>query len=96
VATPGGARATVVALNKKTGEVIWQSAVPGGELAGYASASIIEAAGRKQYVQFLDKGVVGIDARTGQFLWRYGQTGSGPANIAMPVSRGERSGLASM
>jgi len=89
VATPGGARATLVALNKKTGDVIWQSAVPGGEPAGYASASVIEAAGRKQYVQFLDKGVVGVDARTGQFLWRYGQTGGGPANIAMPVSRGD-------
>ena len=89
VATPGGARATLVALNKKTGDVIWQSAVPGGEPAGYASASVIEAAGRKQYVQFLDKGVVGVDAKTGRFLWRYGQTGGGPANIAMPVSRGD-------
>jgi hypothetical protein len=71
VATPGGARATLVALDKKTGDVIWQSAVPGGEPAGYASASVIEAAGRKQYVQFLDKGVVGVDAKTGRFLWRW-------------------------
>jgi outer membrane protein assembly factor BamB len=89
VATPGGAEATMVALNKKTGAVIWKSAVPGGDKAGYASASVIEAAGRRQYVQFLDKGVVGVDAKTGQFLWRYGQTSGGPANIAMPVSRGE-------
>ncbi len=89
VATPGGEQATLVALNKKTGDVIWKSAVPGGGPAGYASASIVEAAGRKQYVQFLDKGVVGVDAKTGQFLWRYGQTAGGPANIAMPVSRGE-------
>jgi outer membrane protein assembly factor BamB len=89
LATPGGAQATLVALNKTNGAVIWESAVPGGEPAGYASPSVILAAGRKQYVQFLDKSVVGIDARTGSFLWRYGQTGSGPANIAMPVSRGD-------
>jgi outer membrane protein assembly factor BamB len=89
VATPGGGQATLVALNKKTGALIWKSAVPGGEPAGYASASVIEAAGRRQYVQFLDKGVVGIDAKTGRFLWRYGQTGGGPANIAMPISRGD-------
>src|SRR5258708_34677469 len=34
VATPGGAQATLVALNKKTGAVIWKSAEPGGEPAG--------------------------------------------------------------
>jgi len=89
VATPGGSEATLVALNKKTGNVVWKSAVPGGEPAGYASVIAIDAAGRRQYVQFLDKGVVGVDARTGQFLWRYGQTAGGPANIAMPVSRGD-------
>src|SRR5262245_10182672 len=61
VATPGGSEATLVALNKKTGALIWKSAVPGGDLAAYASASVTEAAGRRQYIQFLDKGVVGVD-----------------------------------
>jgi hypothetical protein len=31
VVTPGGAEATLVALNKKTGAAIWKSAVPGGD-----------------------------------------------------------------
>jgi outer membrane protein assembly factor BamB len=88
VVTPGGAEATLVALKKKTGEMIWKSAVPGGDRAGYASAIAIEAAGRKQYVQFLDKGLVGVDAKTGKFLWRYTQTSGGPANIATAVVRG--------
>lgn len=87
VVTPGGAEATLLALNKKTGAVIWKSAVPGGDAAAYSSASAIEAAGRKQYVQFLDKGVVGVDAKTGKFLWRYDRTSGGPANIPMPVHR---------
>jgi len=85
VATPGGAEATLVALNKKTGDVIWKSAVPGGDAAAYSSAIVVEAAGRKQYVQFLDKGVVGVDAKTGRFLWRYEKTSGGPANIPTPV-----------
>jgi outer membrane protein assembly factor BamB len=85
--TPGGAEATLVALNKRTGELIWKSAVPGGDAAGYASAIATQAAGRKQYVQFLDKGLVGVDAKTGKFLWRYTQTSGGPANIATPVAR---------
>src|SRR5207249_4427234 len=42
VCTPGGSEATLVALNKKTGDVIWKSAVPGGEQAAYASAIVVE------------------------------------------------------
>jgi outer membrane protein assembly factor BamB len=86
VVTPGGAQATLVALNKKTGETIWKSAVPGADDAAYASVIIVDAAGRKQYVQFLAKGVVGVDARTGQFLWRYDATGKGNTNIPSPLA----------
>ena len=89
VVTPGGPDATLLALNKRTGAEIWKSAVPGGDRAAYSSVIAIEAAGRKQYVQFLDKGLVGVDAKTGKFLWRYTQTSGGPANIATPVGRGQ-------
>lgn len=89
VVTPGGAEATMVALNKKTGAVIWKSAIPGGDPAGYASAIVVQAAGRKQYVQLLSKGIVGVDAKTGQFLWRYSEAAKGPAQYFTPVSRGD-------
>ena len=88
VVTPGGAAATMVAVNKMTGAVIWKSAIPGGDKAAYASAIVTQAAGRRQYVQFLDKGVVGVDAKTGAFLWRYTGTAGGPANIASPIAKG--------
>jgi outer membrane protein assembly factor BamB len=88
VVTPGG-RTSVVALNKKTGSVIWRSVVPGNETAGYASIAIAQTAGVKQYVTFLQKGVVGVDARTGAFLWRDNRTGDGSAaNIPTPVVNG--------
>jgi outer membrane protein assembly factor BamB len=87
VVTPGGAQATVLALNKKTGAVIWKSAIPGGEHAGYASAIVVQAGGRKQYVQFLSKGIVGVDAKTGQFLWRYAEVAKGMAQMVTPVAR---------
>lgn len=90
VCTPGGKEATLVALNKQTGAVIWKSAVPGGPAAGYASIVISHGGGRKQYVQFLANGVVGVDAKTGQFLWRYAKTAKGsPANIPTPVVHGD-------
>jgi outer membrane protein assembly factor BamB len=90
ICTPGGKEATLVALNKKTGAPVWKTAVPGGDAAAYASVVISHAAGRKQYVQFLDAGVVGVDAKTGKFLWRYDKTGKGsPANIPTPVVGGD-------
>src|SRR4030095_9076158 len=89
VVTPGGAEATMVALHKKTGALIWKSAVPGGDPAGYASAIVVQGGGRKQYVQLLTKGLVGVDAKTGQFLWRYADVAKGPAQYFTPVARGE-------
>jgi outer membrane protein assembly factor BamB len=87
VVTPGGAEATMVALNKKTGALIWKSAIPGGDPAGYASPIVAEGGGRKQYVTFLSRGLVGVDAKTGQFLWRYKEVVKGPAQVFTPVAR---------
>lgn len=88
VCTPGGAAATLVALDKKSGDVIWKCAVPGGDEAAYASVVVAEVGGVKQYVQFLGKALVGVDAKTGRFLWRYERTAEGsPANMPTPVVR---------
>jgi len=88
VVTPGGAEATVIALDKMTGQVKWKSAVPGGDQAAYSSIIATDVGGKKQYVQFLQKGVVGVDAATGKFLWRYEKTAQGsPANIPTPVAK---------
>lgn len=87
VVTPGGAQSTMVALNKKTGALVWKSAIPGGDPAGYASAVVVQGGGRKQYVQLLEKGMVGVDAKTGQFLWRYKDVAKGPAQYFTPVAR---------
>jgi outer membrane protein assembly factor BamB len=76
IVTPGGKEATLVALNKKTGEVIWKARVPGGDAAAYSSAIAIDFGGKRQYVQFLRGGVVGVAAEDGKFLWRY----NAPAN----------------
>jgi outer membrane protein assembly factor BamB len=85
VVTPGGAEATMAALNKKTGAPVWKSAIPGGDPAGYASAVVVWGGGRRQYVQLLSKGMVGVDAKTGQFLWRYKEVAKGPAQYFTPV-----------
>lgn len=87
VVTPGGEEATLVALDKNSGEVVRKWQVPGGDDAAYASIIIVNAAGVKQYVQFLAKGLVGVHANTGKFLWRYDRPAqSSPANIGTPVA----------
>ena len=90
VVTPGGAQATMVALNKKSGELVWKSAIPGGDKAGYASAIVVDAGGRKQYVQSITKGLVSVDAKTGQFLWRYAEVAKGPAQYFTPIAEGDQ------
>jgi len=90
ICTPGGSAATLAALNKKTGEVVWKGAVPGGEVADYASIMPVEVGGKKEYVQFMRKGTVAVDAETGKFLWRYDRTIDPGANILTPVVQGDK------
>jgi outer membrane protein assembly factor BamB len=87
VCTPGGAEATMVTLNKNSGEVVWKSAVPGGDPAGYASIVVAVTGGVKQYIAYTANGLIGVDAKTGKFLWRYAKTkGQMGMSIITPVA----------
>jgi outer membrane protein assembly factor BamB len=89
VCTPGGREATMLGLNKNTGAVVWQCATPEGDEAAYSSAILVDAAGAKQYVQLLQKGLVGVGAGTGELLWRYPKAVSKyNANIPTPLASG--------
>jgi outer membrane protein assembly factor BamB len=88
--TPGAADAMIVALDKKTGDVIWKSAVPsigenGKDGAAYASIVISNGAGTKQYVQLTGRGVIGVSANDGKFLWGYNKIANKTANIPTPI-----------
>lgn len=87
VITPGGSDATILALNKKDGEPIWKCALPEGDHAAFSSAIVVDGGGVRQYVQLLEKGLVGVDAKTGKLLWRYSKPISRyGANIPTPVA----------
>jgi len=92
--TPGAEEAMGVALNKQTGELIWKCAAPnlgvnGADGAGYTSMVAAEIAGVRQYVQFVGRGVFGVDAATGRLLWSYNYPATNVANITTPVVRGD-------
>jgi outer membrane protein assembly factor BamB len=89
ICTPGGEKATVVALNKSTGEIIWTCLVPRGDSAAYAAAVVAEVGGVRQYVNFLSKGVVAVSAE-GKFLWRYDGITNRTVNVYTPIVRGDR------
>ena len=76
IVTPGGREATMLALDKKAGEVVWKGVTPTGESAGYSSAVVSRAAGIRQYVTLTSNSVVSFAADTGKLLWRHGATGS--------------------
>ncbi|CAN5516819.1 PQQ-like beta-propeller repeat protein [soil metagenome] len=85
ICVPGGKRGLLAALNKETGELIWQSLqVP--EQACYSSPLAVEVGGVKQYVQLVNSGAVGVAAADGKLLWNYRRTPAfDDAVIASPV-----------
>jgi outer membrane protein assembly factor BamB len=92
--TPGGRDAVMVALNKKTGELIWKCSMPdigrkGKDEAGYSSIVVAETDGIRQYVQLTNKGLIGVAAKDGRFLWGYNKIANRVANISTPVISGE-------
>jgi outer membrane protein assembly factor BamB len=71
ICTPGGEDATLAALDKLTGKTLWKSQVPGSPGSAYASVIGFDFDGQREYVQFTQRGLVGVAASDGTFLWRY-------------------------
>ena len=90
ICTPGARDATLVALDKKTGDVVWKCAAPLQDpTAGYSSVVVAEVGGVRQYVQLLAGGVIGVAATDGKFLWKYEKLGHNTANIPTPIVLGD-------
>lgn len=85
IVTPGGRGATLVALNKNNGDEIWKSRVPSDPGPGYASAIAVEVGGVRQYVNFTARGLIGVRANDGEFLWQSNSSANGTANCSAAV-----------
>ena len=73
IATPGGEKNNIVALNKKTGELIWSS--PGeGKVTAYCSPQYIGDQSIPIVVTSTSDFIIGLNADTGEKLWSYPQT----------------------
>ena len=83
--SPGGRGASIVALSKTDGSVIWKSL---SDEPGYSSAVLHEAGGVREAIYFTGERALGIDVDTGKLLWSYSQVANRTANIATPIVRG--------
>jgi outer membrane protein assembly factor BamB len=88
----GGRDASIVALKKTDGSVIWKSQ---SDEAGYSSAVLMDTGGVRQAVFFTAQRALGVDVQSGKLLWSYDRVANGTANIATPIARGNRVFLSS-
>jgi outer membrane protein assembly factor BamB len=88
ICTPGGTSATLVALNKVTGDLVWKTVRPDDRGAGHASIVIAMIGGTKVYVQSTGSGPMGVSADGGKLLWTY-DIDRTTAVIPTPIVRGD-------
>lgn len=82
IVNPGAKQASVVALDRFTGAVRWQS--PGAP-AAYASFILAELGGHRQVVGYDEDSVGGWDPESGKRLWRLVPEQEGDFNVPTPM-----------
>ena len=87
VVNAGGQGASIVALNKADGAVIWKSQ---SDEAGYSSGIPLEVNGQTQLVFFTAERAVGLDVKDGRLLWEYKKPSNNVANVATPIVKANR------
>lgn len=84
ICCPGGPEASVVALNKNTGEVVWQ-APSTDEGPGYASPTLFEHQGMRIIATITAKSFIGVNADSGDLLFQEPHESYTDQNTLMPI-----------
>jgi outer membrane protein assembly factor BamB len=82
IVMPGARGASLVSLDKRTGDVQWKT---GDDQAGYSSAILADVGGAKQVIVLSGQSAFGVQESTGELLWRYDKVSNRTANIATPI-----------
>ena len=99
VCSPDGSDATVVALDRRTGESVWKTSIDHSGLptkvtsmrrlaTGYSATVVTEVGGVRQYVAFVLGGLIGVAADDGRLLWRYEGNSSFVRTSITPIVHG--------
>jgi outer membrane protein assembly factor BamB len=70
ICTPGGTDSSLVALDRNTGDTLWQTKGL-SQATGYCSARIVRDGDRQLILTMLAGGVVAVDPGTGKVVWQH-------------------------
>jgi outer membrane protein assembly factor BamB len=88
ICQPGGPDSSIVALDAKTGNLVWKSEGL-GERSAYCSAALLTINGKAQVVTMLESDVVGVDAESGRPLWKFAHQNKYSVHPNTPVLCGK-------
>ena len=86
IVNPGGSRASLVALDADTGDLVWQSP---GEPAAFASFVEAHLGGVRQLVGYDRDSLGGWNPASGERLWRLAPRVDGDFNVPTPLVDGD-------
>lgn len=82
--TPGGEGGAIVALDKTNGREIWRSKDL-TDLAEYSSVVVADVGGKRQYIQLFMNTLAGVDAESGDVIWKADWEKGKTAVIPTPI-----------
>ncbi len=81
----GGKDALVMAVDYRTGEVLWETPNPKGWKMTHSSLVPMDLGNEKTYVYCTSGGVAGVSADDGRLLWQYPDWRINIANVPTPI-----------
>jgi len=87
IACPGGPDTAVVALDKRTGQMVWQSPSAEGDMAGYSTPTLAEYGGLRMIFVMTGRAIIGVNAADGDLLFRFPHETRYDINVEKPIFR---------
>ncbi len=84
ICCPGGKAASVAALDKVSGKTVWTTPST-GDLAGYATPVLADWQGLRMILTMNQRALIGVNADTGELLFRHPHQTSYDVNATAPI-----------
>jgi outer membrane protein assembly factor BamB len=85
IVTPGGKKALMAALDKRTGQTVWTTGPLGDDRTSHCSPILFRYAGRRLIANCSSAHGFGVDADSGELLWTVPLKSPYGTNISTPV-----------